>query len=90
LHCRCKLRKRNPSAMNRSADTGRFDFRRSPYRGIVSEVARDLGISQPSATGRIKRREPKIMELIITKMRERERAAKRMERRFEAAMRGAA
>lgn len=58
---------------------GEVDFQRQPYRGIISEVARELGVSQPSISARMKRRDPVVLTLVLAKIKERERTVERFD-----------
>lgn len=49
-----------------------IDFRQNPYKGVISEVAREEGVSQQAISDRVKRRNVRTMRLVIAKVRERQ------------------
>jgi len=69
--------------MTKAATTARIDLRRHPYRGIVSEVARELEVSQPAVSRRMKNGDPVVLALVVSKMNERERVVERFNAKME-------
>ena len=49
------------------------DFTRNPYRGILTEVAKELDTTRVSVFQRYYRNSPKIVEMVQSKIRERRR-----------------
>jgi predicted transcriptional regulator len=60
--------------------TGRVDFTRAPYRGILSEVAKEMGVTQSAISQRVKRREPVACAAVLAKVDEREREDRKARR----------
>ena len=50
------------------------NLRKNPYRGILAEIARELGVKPQTINRRRRNRDPKILTLITAKVNEREAA----------------
>lgn len=58
-------------------------LRKSPYRGIVAEVAREQGVSHQAIWAAINvYKNPRIMEIVAQKMRTRKRIVQRINKEF--------
>lgn len=60
----------------------KIDFRKHPYRGIITELAKEFGITKGAISQAVRRyRNPRIISHILKKIEEREAILKKAENR---------
>jgi hypothetical protein len=64
----------------------KINFRRAPYRGLISEIAREEGVTQGAISQALRMKNPKVMQIVADRARQRREAYEEEVRRYEEAM----
>jgi len=55
----------------------KVDFRKNPWRGVITEVSVELGISVQTTSNRLRSNNKEVLELVLVKVHERHELLKR-------------